>query len=61
MSLKIEIEVKDKHTLAVHEEGDLWLFAEAGDEIINALEHIIDHYSSVFEKLKSGEYYGDHS
>jgi hypothetical protein len=61
MGLKIEIEVKDKHTITVHEEGDLWLMADAGDEILNALEGIIDHYHSVFTKLKSEEYYGDHS
>ena len=61
MALKIEITVKDKHTIEVHEEGDLWLMADAGDEIINVLEKIVDHYHSVFESLRAEEYYGDHS
>lgn len=61
MALKIEITVKDKHTIEVHEEGDLWLMADAGDDIINVLEKIVDHYNSVFEALRAEEYYGDHS
>lgn len=61
MALKIEITVKDKHTIEVHEEGDLWLMADAGDDIINVLEKIVEHYNSVFESLRAEEYYGDHS
>ncbi len=61
MALKIEITVKDKHTLEVHEEGDLWLMADAGDEIVNELQRLVDHYSSVFHLLRTEEYYGDHS
>jgi len=61
MGLKIEIEVKDKHTITVHEEGDLWLMADAGDEICNEIERIVRHYTSVYHLLRTEEYYGEHS
>ena len=61
MGLKIEIEIKDKHSITIHEEGDLWLLADAGDEIINELTRIVNHYTSVYNLLRTEEYYGDHS
>lgn len=59
MSVRIEIEVKDKHSVVVHEHGDLWLLIEAADEIKQAVENVIGQYVAVYDKL-GGKHASDH-
>lgn len=51
MGVKIEIDVKDKHSIVIREYGDLWLLVEAADEIQRAVSSVIGQYESVFTKL----------
>lgn len=51
MSLHIEIDVKDKHSIVIRPHGELWLLCEAGDEISQAVENVIHQYQSVFDKV----------
>ena len=59
MGVRIEIEVKDKHSIVVHENGDLWLLIEAAEEIKQAVENVIGQYVAVYDKL-GGTHSGDH-
>ena len=60
MSVRIEIEVKDKHSIVVHEHGDLWLLIEAAEEIKQAVENVIGQYVAVYDKLGGDSHAGHH-
>lgn len=60
MGVRIEIEVKNKHSITIHEDGDLWLLIDAAEEIKQAIENVIGQYVAVYDKLGGNSHGGDH-
>lgn len=60
MSLRIEIELKNKHSITIREDGDLQLLVEAADEIRQAIENVISQYMAVYDKLGNRKHGSDH-